>query len=90
MSSPEEGNILRMADAIVNGPRAEDYGHPKVNWDRTAKIASAVLGIELNAGQCVLFAESMKLARLLQTPNHKDTIVDIAGYAWVYDKVMNG
>lgn len=90
MSIPIHDNILQIAESLVTGDRAAAYGHPRVNWERTAKIASATLGIELTPAQCVLFAISMKLARLQNTPDHRDSIVDIAGYAYVLDRVVNG
>lgn len=90
MSIPIHDNILQIADGLVTGDRAKAYGHPRDNWGRTAEIASAMLGIKLTAAQCVLVAQAMKFARLQQTPDHRDSIVDIAGYAYVYDRVVNG
>ena len=34
------------------------------------------------------FAQAVKIQRLVQTPDHRDSIVDIAGYARCYEKVL--
>jgi hypothetical protein len=80
-------NILETALQLTAEDRQAIYGHPVDNWERTAEIASALLGTPISAHQCVLVAFAMKFARLRQTPAHQDTMVDIAGYAWVLDKV---
>ncbi len=73
----------------MNGDRAKSYGHPKDNWGLTADIAFALTGIPLTAEDCVKVAMAMKFARLRNTPTHHDSIVDLAGYAWVLDKVIS-
>lgn len=81
-------NILEQALEITGGDRQDAYGSPKENWERTAKIASAITGINLTPEECVKVAIAMKLARLQQTPDHRDSMVDLAGYAWVLSEVM--
>jgi hypothetical protein len=81
-------NILLEANALVNGTRAKQYGDPATNWINTAEIASALLGKKIEPEEAVLFAIAMKLARLRQDPAHHDSVVDLAGYAWVFDKVV--
>lgn len=80
-------SILQDAIAAVTGPRQLEYGHPRTNWGRTAEIASTLLGHEMSPADCVKVAIAMKLARLRQTPNHRDSLVDLAGYAWVLSEV---
>lgn len=84
----EHGNILNDALEATQGPRQAAYGHPSVNWGRTAKIASSITGLDLTPAQCVQVAFAMKLARLQQTPGHRDSLVDLAGYAWVWSEVV--
>ena len=81
-------NILEDALAAVTGPRAEAYGPPEWNWQRTVDIYFAMTGHKLTAAEGVQFAIAMKLARLYQTPNHRDSIVDLAGYSWVLASVV--
>lgn len=90
--SPESGgseNILHEAIRITSGPRAAEYGTPTDNWTRTAEIASAILGVPLSPVQCCQVALAMKLARLRQTPGHRDSLVDLAGYAWVWSELVS-
>lgn len=82
-------NILEDALAAVTGPRAEAYGPPIDNWARTVAIFNAMTGQSLTPEQGVKFAIAMKLARLYQTPNHMDSWVDLAGYAWVGSEVVD-
>lgn len=82
-------NVLKEALAMVEGPRAEDYGPPEVNWARTSRIAIALTELDcLTPEVCVKVATAMKWARLLQTPDHHDTLVDIPGYGWVLSRVV--
>lgn len=81
-------NILQTALDLTQGDRAAAYGTPKDNWGRTAEIATAMLGKPISAQECVLVAMAMKHARLRQTPNHMDSIIDLAGYAWVLSEVV--
>lgn len=71
------------------GDRQRKYGHPLFNMTRTAQIFSAILGIEVTAEQVALCMIGVKLARESFMPSH-DNIVDIAGYALVYEQVERG
>lgn len=82
-------NVLEEALAAVTGPRAAAYGDPKENWARTAEIASALTGMAITPEECVLIMLAVKLARLRTTPDHRDSIVDLAGYAWVLENVTH-
>ena len=71
------------------GDRQRKYGHPLFNMTRTAQIFSAILGIDVTAEQVALCMIGVKLARESFMPSH-DNIVDIAGYALVYEQVERG
>lgn len=84
-------NILAEALACTQGDRQAAYGSPAENWGRTAKIAQAITGLDcLTPEVCVKVAIAMKQSRLIQTPGHRDSMVDLAGYAWVLSEVVNG
>jgi hypothetical protein len=78
--------ILEEAGEIVSGPRRKAYGHPKPNHDRIALLWSAYLkakygnDFELDAIDVVLMMDAVKTARLIETPDHRDSMVDKAGY----------
>ena len=83
-----DGDLLREALAITTGPRADDYGHPSVNLERTARLMDAYLdGLDrpLTIGDVAALMTCVKLARLHQSPDHYDSLLDVAGYmsaAW--------
>jgi hypothetical protein len=85
----EKQNILADALKFTQGDRQAAYGSPYENWKRTSDIAVAITGLDtLTPEMCVKVALAMKLARLRQTANHRDSMVDLAGYSWVLSEVM--
>jgi len=87
---PNLPNLLEEALEITQGDRQADYGSPFENWLRTSEIFNAMTGLGLTPVQCVDMAIAMKLARLFKTPNHRDSMKDLAGYAWVRSEVVAG
>lgn len=83
----DRADILRAASAAVNGPRQDDYGPPSENFQRIADMWTAILGPQLNGGASInvtdvaLMMAAVKMARLVATPDHADSWVDLAGYA---------
>jgi hypothetical protein len=80
-------SILLEAERIVNGARRGSYGTPENNFGRIANLWSAYLlgkpggPLPITPQDTSLMMILMKVARLLETPEHRDSIVDIAGYA---------
>jgi len=73
-------NILTEANKLVNGDRNKDYGSPLEDFTRTAKMWSALKGVDFTASEVAMFMICIKLSR--QTHQKKrDNIVDLAGYA---------
>jgi|TARA_R100000049_G_C1945916_1_gene91048 hypothetical protein len=60
------------------------YGSPQENLDRTAGLINAVLVDKLahpiSAADVTLIMTAVKMARLIETPDHRDSQVDIAGW----------
>jgi hypothetical protein len=83
-------SILQIAEQLVNGERAKNYGPPAINFKRIADISSHIIGREITPEECVKVLMAVKLARLIESPTHRDSIIDLAGYAWVLDRVVNG
>jgi hypothetical protein len=71
---------LTRASEAVDGDRQRDYGHPRVNHGRTARLWSAYLGIEITPTQVCVLNILQKISRL-QNAYHHDGPTDIAGYA---------
>jgi hypothetical protein len=80
-------NILLEADGLIHGDRNSAYGHPLDNHSTTAAMLTAFLrrkyggAITLDADDVCMFNILQKAARLANTPGHRDSLVDIAGYA---------
>jgi len=81
-------SILTEAHRLVHGQRGQDYGHPYEDFSRTAKIWSAILGIEVTPQQAILCMIAVKISRECHRPK-RDNRVDIAGYAEALDMVVN-
>jgi hypothetical protein len=65
----------------VSGDRLKFYGHPLDDFNRAALIKLAVRECPNVAIKHALEMIGVKMARLVQTPNHVDSVIDIAGYA---------
>lgn len=94
--------ILEEAAFLVDGERESTYGHPADDF-RKVGLAAAALGVRPSvlpqvenlkevyshvALHHALYMILVKIQRLVQTPDHHDSIVDIAGYARTYQKVL--
>lgn len=84
-------SVLEEATAVVEGPRGQDYGAPRVNHGCTAELMRAYLirrygpGAAFDHRDVCIFNMLQKISRLAHTPGHHDSLVDIAGYARNYE-----
>lgn len=81
----ERANILNTAKKLINGDRAKDYGDPNENFGRIANLWNAQFAHKLNqplTAQDVAYALiHLKMSRLANTPGHRDSLIDVCGYA---------
>ena len=82
--------ILRKAHSLINGPRAKVYGDAYENHERIAMFWSIILDKEITVSQVYQCMVAVKQARLIISPNHEDSWVDIAGYAALAGEKTNG
>ena len=80
-------DILKKAMRTV-ASRGKTYGEVRSNHERIAAMWSVTVGTEVSPEQVAMMMIQVKLARLMETPDHKDSWVDIAGYAWTGDKCV--
>jgi hypothetical protein len=73
--------VTAEAGRIVIGARQATYGHPFLDFSRTAKMWEGVFDHDISPEQVALCMVLVKVGRLCQTPDHRDSVVDIAGYA---------
>ena len=75
-----KNELLDACKAVLNS-RGQHYGNVYENHKRIAEIWSIILGFKVTGEQVLLMMIGLKVARLIQTPNHQDSIMDTAGYA---------
>jgi hypothetical protein len=74
------GEILDEANRLTHGDRDKNYGTPYQNHLRIAKIWSVILEKEVTPAQVALCMVGVKIARLVETPDHLDSFVDGCAY----------
>lgn len=84
------GEILDEANRLTHGDRDKNYGTPYVNHKRIADIWSVILGIEVTPSQVALCMAGVKIARLVETPDHIDSFVDGAAYIAIAGELAVG
>ena len=70
--------------------RGENYGDVRENHQRIASLWSVVLGQSVTPEQVVLCMTCLKVARLMETPDHEDSWDDIAGYGACGAEIADG
>ena len=65
----------------VTQQRGSVYGHPKTDFGRASRMKAVVAECKDPLMRHVLEMICVKVARLIETPGHLDSLIDIAGYA---------
>ena len=73
--------ILDKAKTLISGERAKDYGDAYLNHKRIAELWSPILDKDITVEQMYACMIAVKLSRLIETPDHEDSWIDICGYA---------
>jgi hypothetical protein len=88
-------NVLEEAQRIIYGDREMTYGHPSKNLWTIARLWTAyvnaasdnILGDrEFTAKDVALMMILVKTARLANNDSHRDSVVDICGYAALMER----
>ena len=85
-------SILDEAQKIIYGDREQTYGDPAKNLRMIGELWATYLGLPLEAIKPEDVANMMillKVARLRNTPTHYDSLVDIAGYAALVERIRH-
>lgn len=87
LKKEEPKSILAEAAEIVLGARRKAYGTPENNFGRIASLWNVYLDQKpdgrgtIGPQDVALMMILMKVARLMESPDHRDSLVDLAGYA---------
>ena len=77
-------SILDEAKEIIYGDREKTYGHPSKNLEVIAAMWTAYIQSRnvatLTAQDVALMMTLLKVARLANSPDHHDSLVDSVGY----------
>lgn len=84
----KRNNILDEAARLTDQDRQQTYGNPKELYARLATIWSGILGYPITPGEVVLCMAAVKLGRLSINPDHRDSVIDLAGYARIYERLI--
>jgi hypothetical protein len=84
--------FLDKVKEIVSGPREKEYGDKTANHNRIATLWNFWLQQRpqqeyLSPYDVAMMMLLVKIARLMQTPGHQDSHIDIAGYVAIMEEV---
>lgn len=79
--------FLQRAEKLIKGDRQKDYGDKLANFAHIAMFFQAVLAPKLQEGVYIspeevgMMMQGVKMARMIKSPDHADSVLDNAGYA---------
>lgn len=73
--------LLEEAGDLINKQREHDYGEASKNFHDIAAGWSLILDRSVEPEDVALMMAWLKIARLFKSPNHRDSWVDLIGYA---------
>ena len=75
--------------ARILADRGSIYSSGQSNHERISELWSAYYGNYISPMQVSLMQLLVKVSRLAETANHKDSIKDIIGYAVIYQELYD-
>lgn len=91
MTTGSAPTLIDFVASVVNTleDRGKGYGSMRENHRRIAQQWSATVGQRVTAEQAALMMCQLKISRLIQSPDHADSIHDLVGYALIYWSLVN-
>ena len=74
-------HFLKVVEQTLEGDREVDYGDASKNFARIARMWEVIFGLQVTLEQVHLAMIAVKMSRLVNSPGHQDSWIDIAGYA---------
>lgn len=81
-----DSSLLDEAFEFLHVDRMDDYGDPRENLTRTARLWSAVLDVDVDASQVATCMALVKISRQAHRPM-RDNIVDALAYLLLADSL---
>lgn len=83
-----QGSILAVAEELIHGQRAKDYGDAKESFNQIATLWSHYLGHGINPQDVAMMMALLKMSRYKNSGyTHRDSLIDLAGYVALADEV---
>lgn len=82
-------SILDAASDLVNGQRAKDYGDAYEMHRRIAAGWTEIIGVNVSPSQVALCMAWLKISRLVETPDHLDSFVDLVAYGALAGEIQH-
>lgn len=79
-SPRDRRKIMKAASDLMDGERAKDYGDALEMHRRIAAGWSEILGVNVKPHEAALCMAWLKIARLVETPDHEDSYIDLVAY----------
>ena len=94
--TPTKGeSILEEAHKIIYGDREQTYGKPSKNLTCIAQFWTAYLNNRKNSDEALgptdvaAMMTLLKIARLANSPDHRDSLVDACGYLALIERCQD-
>ena len=81
--------MLNIADKLVSGDRAQEYGDKKTMHDNIARLWSAYLNTNVTGHDVALMMTLLKMARTKAGKVTEDTYIDMAAYSAIAGELKN-
>jgi len=87
-------SLLQAAEATIHGPRQDDYGDKLQNFTQIAMLWQGLFATKLQPAARItpedvaLAMIQVKISRLAKSPDHLDSILDVAGYAGCFNELQ--
>ena len=82
--------VIEEAARLTTQDRQDTYGHPADDFAKVALMTVPIMESDIDPKlKHALYMVQVKIARLLNTPEHRDSIVDGIGYFNTYAMILD-
>jgi hypothetical protein len=81
----EKEDVCDVAKRLTSYDRQLDYGSPIEDFTKQARMWSVILNTNVTPQQIAMCMIAVKLCRMTNSPRHRDSAIDVVGYARCLD-----